>query len=204
MVRAGGGYSSVHQFKTSAAPVAALVASYLALAACTGVPLSAPPLPAPPPPPVKPAIVWTPRVVPQAPARAAASFPARPARLDAMAPPPPAPVLRGLQLEPVPEVRVPARFCSVDEKYAFIDARQLPAYDAAMRNSVAASAYKRELSELYARYRDASAGGVHSGEVMAELKRVGPIADAAFAKASATQALFDTVMAVPVKGRCKG
>ncbi len=180
-----------------------LLGAGVALTACADAPLSDPMLPAPPPPPARAAIVWTPRTVPTPPARPVASPLARPARLTAGAPAPGAPVFHTLALEPVPEIGPPRSFCSVDEKYAFIDRRQLPAYDAAMRNSVAANAYKAELADLYVQYRDASAGGVHSGEVMAELKRVAPVADAAYAKASAMQRMFAEVMAIPVKGRCR-
>ena len=190
-------------FRKSAVRGGAAAWTALGLAACAGAPLSDPMRPAPPPPPVPPAIAWTPRAVPPPPARPVATPLARPERLTASAPPPAAPVLHGLALEPVPELTAPASFCSVDEKYAFIDRRQLPAYDAAMRNSVAANAYKAELADLYVQYRDASAGGVHSGEVMAELKRIAPIADAAYDKATAMRRLFDTVMATPVKGRCR-
>ena len=162
----------LHHLKKATAPGGALALACALTAACTGVPLSAPPLPAPPPPPPgPPPIAWAPRAVPSAPAWPVRPPLERPARLSAAAAPPPAPDLHGLKLEPVPEVAAPSSFCSLDQKYAFIDERQLPAYDAAMRNNVQANAYKAELADLYVQYRNASAGAVHSGEVLAELKR---------------------------------
>ena len=71
-----------------------------------------------------------------------------------------------------------------------------------MRNNAAAIAYKAELNAMYVKYRDATPGGLYSGDVMAELKRVGAQADEAFAKAAQMQKLFDVIMAVPVEGRC--
>lgn len=101
------------------------------------------------------------------------------------------------QMAPVPDVALPASFCSAEDRNRFHDSVYRPAVDAAKRNNDAAVAYLRQLQGIYDGYnlgKDTEAMNALAAEARAYQ------ADAAttFSQQAALVRAFDELMAVPV------
>jgi hypothetical protein len=107
-----------------------------------------PPQQTPGPPPTKP-----PPAAPAAPPAPPATITVGgfPALTRGQLPPQP-------QLEPLPDIAVPASFCSVEAQIAFIEKVTTPAYLSARRNVVAVNAYGDWLNALSAQYESEGSG----------------------------------------------
>ncbi len=100
------------------------------------------------------------------------------------------------QLETVPAVVLPARFCSAEERNAFHAQTYRPAGEAAEANNGKAIAY---LQSIQARYDAMAAGDADMRNALAkEARDYKPIADAAFQAQQALVRQFDALMAVPI------
>jgi hypothetical protein len=152
------------------------------------------------PPPQQVAVLSTP--VPQAPARTAPANAAPPAEQrftiaslgQNVMPPPP-------QLEEVPALKLPARFCSVEEEIAYLQTQFKPAYDIAYRNNARAIAYLSGLNALGQEYSSHQSGFVFS--IKTQFDAFAPVAAQANETSNSTLGLDAKIRQIPVQA-CAG
>lgn len=99
---------------------------------------------------------------------------------------------------PVPDVALPAHFCSNDARNAFHNNAYRPAVEAARRNNEAAVSYLRQLQQTYDRGqlgRDTAALNAISAEARAYQAE----AAQAYTRQAALVRQFDALMAVPLR-----
>ncbi|MCW3005140.1 MAG: hypothetical protein JWQ20_4438 [Conexibacter sp.] len=151
------------------------------------------------PPPQQVAVLSTP--MPQAPARTApapgssAGPPAEQRFTIAslgqnVMPPPP-------QLEEVPVLKLPARFCSVEEEIAYLQTQFKPAYDIAYRNNARAIAYLSGLNALGQEYSAHQSGFVFS--IKTQFDAFAPIAAQANETSNSTLGFDAKIRQIPIQ-----
>ena len=153
-------------------------------------------------PPVQPALAAAPAAAPAL----VAALPANPAQAyppAAAAVPTPAAspavsyaAARPVML-PVPEVTMPASFCSTDQRNAFHNTAYRPAVEAATRNNEAAVTYLRQLQQTYDRGQ-LGRDTVVLNAIAAEARAYQAEAARAYSAQAALVHQFDVLMAVPV------
>jgi hypothetical protein len=109
-------------------------------------------------------------------------------------PPPP-------QLEEVPVLKLPARFCSVEEEIAYLQTQFKPAYDIAYRNNARAIAYLSGLNALGQEYSAHQSGFVFS--IKTQFDAFAPIAAQANETSNSTLGLDAKIRQIPVQA-CAG
>jgi len=105
-------------------------------------------------------------------------------------PPPP-------QLEPVPALKLPASFCSVEEEIAYLQTQFKPAYDIAYRNNARAIAYLSGLNALGQEYSARQSGFVFS--IKTQFEAFAPVAAQANETSNATLGLDAKIRQIPVQ-----
>jgi hypothetical protein len=101
------------------------------------------------------------------------------------------------QMVAVPQVALPASFCSAEARNAFHDATYQPAVEAAKRNNDAAVAYMKQIQASYDSYQ-LSGDSNSMNALAAEAKTWQPVAADAYAVQAALVRQFETLMAVPI------
>jgi hypothetical protein len=109
-------------------------------------------------------------------------------------PPPP-------QLEQVPVLKLPARFCSVEEEIAYLQTQFKPAYDIAYRNNARAIAYLSGLNALGQEYSSHQSGFVFS--IKTQFDAFAPVAAQANETSNSTLALDAKIRQIPIQA-CAG
>jgi len=109
---------------------------------------------------------------------------------------PPAP-----QLQPVPVLTLPARFCSVEEQIAYLTTTFKPAYDIAYRNNEVAIAYLSALNALGAEYNGRGSGFVF--RIKSQFEAFAPVAAQANTTSNETLGLDAKIRRIPVEA-CTG
>ena len=99
---------------------------------------------------------------------------------------------------PVPEVGMPAYFCSNDARNAFHNASYRPAVEAATRNNEAAVTYLRQLQQTYDRGQLGRDTTVLNA-IAAEARAYQAEAARAYAAQAGLVRQFDVLMAVPIR-----
>jgi hypothetical protein len=143
-----------------------------------------------PPPPSRPAAV---AVAPAQPAAGDMRFTIASLGENVMPPPP--------QLEPVPAVNLPEKFCSVESQIAFLNDVFRPAYNVAYRNNDLAVAYLSALNALGAEYNARQSGFVF--RIKAQFEAFAPVAARANQASSDVLALDAQIRRIPVQS-CAG
>lgn len=107
----------------------------------------------------------------------------------------------GVARPPLAEValNVPPSFCSQTAKVEFLNTVYNPAAAAALANSQAAQAYATRLNGLFTEYMRNEGGPVWAA-IQKEMAEYKPIAENAFAESNRINALYETIMTVPVAG----
>ncbi len=124
--------------------------------------------------------------------------PAAPAAVLAAGSPPAIYVSARPAMLPVPEVAMPAHFCSSDARNAFHNSAYRPAVEAATHNNDAAVTYLRQLQQTYDRGqlgRDTAA----LNTIAAEARAYQAEAARAYTAQAALVRQFDALMAVPLR-----
>lgn len=97
----------------------------------------------------------------------------------------------------LPELRLPPRFCSAEERNLFYDSDYKPAMELADRNNQAAIAHLQALQDLYdQRGRMGDIAG--QNQLAAASREYGAVAAEAFRARSAYDAIFNRMLAVPI------
>jgi hypothetical protein len=148
------------------------------------------PLPAAAPAPVQPAYAPAPAPAPQAAAQVAAMAPVATQAVSYAS-------ARPLLL-PVPEVVMPAYFCSVDARNQFHNGAYRPAVEIATRNNEAAVAYLRQLQQTYDRGQLGRDTTVLNA-IAAEARAFQSEAARAYSVQAVLVRQFDALMAVPLR-----
>lgn len=99
---------------------------------------------------------------------------------------------------PVPEVPLPAHFCSNDARNAFHNTAYRPAVEAARRNNEAAVTYLRQLQQTYDRGQLGRDTAVLNA-ISAEARAYQAEAAQAYTRQAALVRQFDALMAVPLR-----
>ena len=110
-------------------------------------------------------------------------------------PPPP-------QLEAVPVLKLPARFCSVEEEIAYLQTQFKPAYDIAYRNNSRAIAYLSGLNALGQEYSSHQSGFVFS--IKTQFDAFAPVAAQANETSNSTLALDAKIRQIPIQACAAG
>lgn len=105
-------------------------------------------------------------------------------------PPPP-------QLEEVPVLKLPARFCSVEEEIAYLQTQFKPAYDIAYRNNARAIAYLSGLNALGQEYSTHQSGFVFS--IKTQFDAFAPIAAQANETSNSTLGFDAKIRQIPIQ-----
>lgn len=101
-------------------------------------------------------------------------------------------------LAPLPEVRLPNQFCSAEARNLFYDSDYKPAMEQADSNNKAAIAHLQALQRLYdERGRSGDIAG--QNQLAAASRDYGPVAADAFRTRSSYEAIFNRMMAVPIR-----
>ncbi|MFZ5670352.1 MAG: hypothetical protein ACOY4K_12735 [Pseudomonadota bacterium] len=108
---------------------------------------------------------------------------------------PPPPLARP-QFERVPEIAVPARFCSAYERNDFLNNVYNPAVAAALANARTAQAHQAKLNALFTQYMKANSE--HWAAVRAERDAFEAITNEALTRSGALNDLYARIMAVPI------
>ena len=161
---------------------------------------SAPPKAEPEPPPAEPvkvasltvspppaAVVAAPRAV--APSPTEMRFTIASLGENVMPPPPP--------LEAVPDLKLPARFCSVEEEIAYLNTVFKPAYNIAYRNNEVAIAYLSALNGLGQEYSSRQSGFVF--RIKTQFEQFAPVAAKANETSNAVLGLDALIRRIPVE-----
>jgi hypothetical protein len=101
-------------------------------------------------------------------------------------------------LLPVPEVLLPAYFCSIDARNQFHNSAYRPAVEVATRNNEAAVAYLRQLQQTYDRGQLGRDTAVLNA-ISAEARSYQSEAARAYTLQAALVRQFDALMAVPLR-----
>jgi tetratricopeptide (TPR) repeat protein len=121
---------------------------------------------------------------------------------SALAPaaPPPLAFTRPV-LAVVPDIAVPAKFCTEFERNAFLTDKYGPAQAIAKANGDKATQYQRDLNKQYDQRLNAPNDGSDTLDLIrTEMDNYKPIADQAFLTGTAVTKLYDAIMAVPAGG----
>ena len=110
-------------------------------------------------------------------------------------PPPP-------QLQPVPALTLPARFCSVEEEIAYLNTVFKPAYNIAYRNNELAIAYLSALNALGQEYNGRQSGFVF--QIKAQFEAFAPIAAKANEVSNEVLGYDARIRRIPVEACAKG
>lgn len=160
----------------------------------------APPKAEPEPPPAEPVKVASLTVSPPPAAVAAAPRAVAPSPTEMrftiaslgenMMPPPPT-------LEAVPDLKLPARFCSVEEEIAYLNTVFKPAYNIAYRNNEVAIAYLSALNGLGQEYSSRQSGFVF--RIKTQFEQFAPVAAKANETSNAVLGLDALIRRIPVE-----